>query len=295
MLSMRFDEGHESPDLIDRRGEPRQAGGGGGGWFFLVSLLLRTRYGWVILLLLGGYYLFTQVGGVTHDTSRSADGVHETTQQTRDESTLVHFVSFVLDDTQAMWARELPAATGKPYRRAKLVLFTDATSTGCGYGDAATGPFYCPADERVFIDLGFYRQLERRLGAGGDFAQAYVIAHEIGHHVQKILGTSERVGRLQHAEGAGGASVRLELQADCLAGVWAHSTNERSLLENGDIEEALRATAAIGDDKLQRRSTGTVTPETWTHGSSEQRSHWFRRGLETGKIDACDTFSAPGL
>jgi predicted metalloprotease len=293
---MRFDEGHESPDLIDRRGEPRQAGGGGGGWFFLISLLLRTRYGWVILLLLGGYYLWSRAGGVAPtDTSRSADGVHETTGQARDESTLVHFVSFVLDDTQAMWSRELPAATGKQYRHAKLVLFTDETRTGCGYGEAATGPFYCPADERVYIDLGFYRQLERRLGAGGDFAQAYVIAHEIGHHVQKILGTSDRVGRLQHTEGAGGASVRLELQADCFAGIWAHSTNERSLLESGDIEEALRATAAIGDDKLQRQSTGTVTPETWTHGSSEQRSKWFRRGLETGKIEACDTFSAPGL
>jgi predicted metalloprotease len=293
---MRFDEGHESPDLIDRRGEPQQAGGGGGGWFFLISLLLRTRYGWVILLLLGGYYLWSRAGGVTStDTSRSADGVHETTAQTRDESTLVHFVSFVLDDTQEMWSRELPAMTGKPYRHAKLVLFTDSTRTGCGYGDAATGPFYCPADERVYIDLGFYRQLERRLGAGGDFAQAYVIAHEIGHHVQKILGTSDRVGRLQHTEGAGGASVRLELQADCFAGIWAHSTNERSLLESGDIEEALRATAAIGDDKLQRQATGTVTPETWTHGSSEQRSKWFRRGLETGKIEACDTFSATGL
>src|SRR5258708_775921 len=182
---MRFDERHESPDVIDRRGEPQQAGGGGAGWFFLISLLLRTRYGWIILLLGGAYYFWTQVGGVsTTDTSRSADGVHQGSgQQSRDEGTLVHFVSFVLDDTQAMWTTELPRAAGKPYRHAKLVLFTDATRTACGYGDAATGPFYCPSDERVYIDLGFYRQLERRLGAGGDFPQALVDADDIGHHV----------------------------------------------------------------------------------------------------------------
>jgi uncharacterized protein len=292
---MRFDEDHESPDVIDRRGEGSR--GAPGGWLFLVPLLMRSRIGWVILLLGGAYYAWSRYGDVAGpDSTRSAQGVRqEKNAGTPQEAKLVHFVSFVLDDAQAMWARELPAS-GKAYRHSKLVLFTEATPTGCGYGDAATGPFYCPSDEQVYIDLGFYRQLEGRLGAGGDFAQAYVIAHEIGHHVQKILGTSEHVHRLHgNSEGAGSASVRLELQADCFAGIWEHSTSQRSLLESGDIDEALRATAAIGDDRLQRQATGTVTPETWTHGSSEQRGRWFRRGYEAGKIDACDTFGARSL
>jgi predicted metalloprotease len=183
-----------------------------------------------------------------------------------------------------------------PYRHAKLVLFTDATNTGCGFGRAATGPFYCPSDEQVYIDLGFYRELDQKLGAGGDFAQAYVIAHEMGHHVQKLLGTSDKVDKMRgHTDGSGGASVRLELQADCYAGVWAHGAAQRNLLDQGDLDEALRAAAAIGDDRLQRQATGTVSPETWTHGSSEQRGRWLRRGYDTGKLESCDTFAANPL
>ena len=178
----------------------------------------------------------------------------------------------------------------------QLVLFTGAVDTACGTGESATGPFYCPGDERVYIDLGFYRALRERLGAPGDFAQAYVIAHEVGHHVQNIMGTSERVQRAGRGQGAEGDSVRLELQADCYAGVWAfHAAKRRQLLEQGDIEEALTAAAAIGDDTLQRSSTGRVRPETFSHGSSAQRMRWFNRGYEAGDPATCDTFSARSL
>jgi predicted metalloprotease len=293
---MRWDQEHESPDVVDRRGEKQAGGGGLGGLLFFLPYLLRSKFGWVILLVGGAYYAWTRFSGGSETaptTSAPAQGVAHT--GTKAEEELAHFVSFVLDDTQELWTREF-AARGKSYRHAKLVLFTNRTQTGCGTGGAATGPFYCPTDERVYIDLGFYRELEQRLGARGDFAQAYVIAHELGHHVQKLLGTSDKVQALHgKTEGATGASVRVELQADCYAGIWAHSTAQRSLLESGDIDEALGATAAIGDDRLQRQSTGTVSPETWTHGSSEERSRWFRRGYDSGKMEACDTFSAGAL
>ena len=210
------------------------------------------------------------------------------------ETPEVHFVSFVLDDVQKSWTEGF-ARQGPAYRHAKLVLFTDSTQTGCGFGDAATGPFYCPTDERVYIDLGFFHELTAKLGARGQFAEAYVVAHEIGHHVQKLLGISERADAMRHTAGATGASVRLELQADCFAGIWAHSTQERALLEAGDIDSAVGAAAAVGDDRLQRRATGTVSPESWTHGSSEERVRWFRRGYDRGSIPACDTFAASQL
>jgi uncharacterized protein len=206
------------------------------------------------------------------------------------ETAEVHFVSFVLDDVQSTWEKAF-AQLGRPYRHAKLVLYTDSTSTGCGLGEAATGPFYCPADERVYLDLGFFRELSSRLGAGGQFAQAYVVAHEIGHHVQKVLG----VRGDDTTRGATGASVRFELQADCFAGIWARSTQERNLLEAGDVESAISAAAAVGDDRLQRMATGTVSPEKWTHGSSAERVRWFRRGMQDGTIEACDTFAAKAL
>jgi predicted metalloprotease len=285
---MRWDEEHESPDLIDRRGE--RTGASGGGLLFLVVRLLpwliRSPFGWVILLALVGYAVFQ---GVTHGfysgTAEQQGGSNVTDPQ-------AHFVAFVLDDVQNSWKQDF-AARGLPYRNAKLVLFTDATPTACGYGSAATGPFYCPEDERVYIDLGFYRELEQRLGARGDFAKAYVIAHEIGHHVQNQLGTSSKGG--VSARGAGGGSVRLELQADCYAGMWAHSTQQRDLLEAGDIESAVNAAAAIGDDRLQKQATGTVSPDSFTHGTSAQRVRWFTRGYETGKLEACDTFGASQL
>jgi predicted metalloprotease len=186
------------------------------------------------------------------------------------------------------------ARAGRRYEPAKLVLFTGATQSGCGFGDAEVGPFYCPRDRRVYIDLGFFRELDRRFGAPGDFARAYVIAHEIGHHVQTLLGIDAAAQRLI----PGGAdqnrvSVRQELQADCFAGVWARETQRRDILERGDIEEGLRAAAAIGDDTLQRLAGGRVSPESFTHGSSEQRVTWFKRGVEAGSMDACDTLKLP--
>jgi predicted metalloprotease len=217
-------------------------------------------------------------------------------QPARDE--MVEFVSFVLDDAQNTWTR-IFERSGRQYERAKLVLFTDATRSSCGFADATSGPFYCPSDGKVYIDLSFYRELRNRFGAPGDFAQAYVLAHEIGHHVQHQLGVAGRVRELQGQDPrrAAALSVRLELQADCLAGVWGHSTNKRDLLDDGDVEEALAAAAAIGDDRMQRQTGGRVNPETWTHGSSRQRVGWFRRGYETGSVEQCDTFrtALPGV
>lgn len=214
------------------------------------------------------------------------------------DAELVEFINFVLKDIQATWDKAFPAQLDRRYRPVKLVIFSDAVESACGYNSAAIGPFYCPADKQAYIDLSFYRDLDRRFGAPGDFAQAYVIAHEIGHHIQNLLGTSGKVHREKRAlskEEGNALSVRLELQADCLAGIWAHSTSRRELLDRGDIEEGLRAAAAIGDDTLQKRAKGRVTPETWTHGSSAQRVRWFRRGFDTGKVAECDTFSARRL
>jgi hypothetical protein len=206
----------------------------------------------------------------------------------RQEQPMVEFVSFVLDDAQNTWRRIL----GTRYRDAKLVLFREAVESACGTAPSAVGPFYCPADEKVYIDLTFFEELDRRFGAPGDFAQAYVLTHEIGHHVQNVLGLTRQVSRGQQVNpgAANELSVRLELQADCMAGVWGHSTAQRGILERGDIEEGLSAASAVGDDRIQRRARGQVNPESFTHGSSAQRVQWFRRGLETGDAASCDTF-----
>jgi hypothetical protein len=200
----------------------------------------------------------------------------------------------ILADTEDTWTRVLGDRGGR-YQAPRLVLFTEAVQSACGLSSAAVGPFYCPPDQKVYIDLAFFRELDERFGAPGDFAQAYVVAHEVGHHVQNLLGTADRVhaARSEASEAdANALSVRMELQADCYAGVWAHhAATQRQMLEEGDVEEGLRAAAAIGDDTLQRRAQGRVAPESWTHGSSEQRVSWFRRGLESGRLDACDTFS----
>lgn len=203
------------------------------------------------------------------------------------EEEMVDFISFVLDDLQETWHKQLPE-----YRDAKLVLFRDGVRSGCGFGQSAMGPFYCPADEKVYVDLSFYEDLRRRFGAPGDFAQAYVLAHEIGHHVQKVTGIEPQVRRAQkqNPRGANQLSVRMELQADCLAGVWGHSAGQRGILEAGDIQEGLGAAAAIGDDNIQKMTRGRVQPEGFTHGSSEQRVEWLRRGLESGSAENCDTF-----
>jgi predicted metalloprotease len=211
---------------------------------------------------------------------------------------LSQFASVVLRDTEITW-QQLFARDGQRYRDPSLVLFSGSVASACGYNSAAVGPFYCPGDEKVYIDLSFFNELSRRFGAPGDFAQAYVLAHEVGHHIQKVVGISERVHEAQQRrsqEEANALSVRLELQADCLAGVWAHfAKKDRDLLEPGDVEEGLRAAQVIGDDMMQRRATGTVQPESWTHGSSEMRVRWLRRGLELGDPDQCDTFQARNL
>lgn len=283
---MRWTRGGRSRNLEDRRGQsPRGFGGGGkfglGG--IVILLLLSAVFGQDFLSLAGG--AGDLMGGAGMESAPPAPISDPA------EEEMVEFVSFVLDDAQQVWAR-LFAENGSQYPEAQLVLFRSGVSSACGSANAATGPFYCPGDNKVYIDLGFFDDLDRRFGAPGDFAQAYVLAHEIGHHVQAVVGTEEQMRQAQRRSPgqANELSVRLELQADCLAGVWGYYAAQRSLLERGDVEEGLRAAAAIGDDRLQRQAGGTVHPESFTHGSSAQRVEWFRRGLEAGRIDACQTF-----
>jgi len=284
---MKWTPGGESQDIEDRRDEE----GSGGGGFQFGGMHLGIG-GAIVLLLLS--LIFKQnffallSGGPTGSPAVSRPDP----ARTEAEKPLVQFVSFVLDDTQNNWEQILPQQAGKPYRHAKLVLFRNYTQSGCGSAESATGPFYCPQDERVYIDLGFYDELRQRFGAPGQFAQAYVLAHEVGHHVQKLVGIESKVRRLQeqNPREQNSLSVRLELQADCFAGIWAHSTQQRGLLEGGDVESALGAAAAVGDDRLQKMATGHVSPETFTHGSSQQRMSWFRKGLDSGSMAACNTF-----
>jgi len=227
----------------------------------------------------------------------SAPGTTTTRSARPGEEELKQVVAVVLRDTEDVWTGVF-RQTGREYRNPKLVLFTDQVQSACGAAGSATGPFYCPGDQKVYIDLAFYGDLRERLGAPGDFAQAYVIAHEVGHHVQRLLGISDKVHSAQSRADrvqANELSVRLELQADFLAGVWANHAKNQGLLEAGDIEEALGAASAIGDDRLQRQSRGRVVPDSFTHGTSEQRMRWFRKGLETGDINQGDTFSARSL
>jgi uncharacterized protein len=284
---MRWSPGGESQDIEDRRDD---SGGGGGFQFGGFHLGIG---GALILLILSFIFrtnLFTLLGGGTGDPGTTVSRPDPARDEA--EKPLVQFVSFVLDDTQKTWTQILPQQTNTAYRHAKLVLFRDSTQSGCGGAAASTGPFYCPEDERVYIDLGFFDELSRRFGAPGQFAQAYVLAHELGHHVQKLLGIEGKVHQLQESNSreANPLSVKLELQADCFAGVWAHSTQQRGLLESGDVQSALGAAAAVGDDRLQKMSTGHVSPESFTHGSSQQRMHWFKAGLDNGTIAACNTF-----
>jgi predicted metalloprotease len=286
---MRWTPGGESQDIEDRRDES------GGGGFQFGGLHIGIG-GAIILLILSFVFktnLFTLLSGGPGDAG-PATVRHPDPARDAAERPLVEFVSFALDDTQRTWTQILPQQTGKPYRHAKLVLFRDYTQSGCGGAQSATGPFYCPDDEKVYIDLGFFDELNRRFGAPGQFAQAYVIAHELGHHVQKLLGIEGKVHQMQESDSrqANPLSVKLELQADCLAGVWAHSTQQRGLLEKGDVESALGAASAVGDDRLQKRSTGHVSPESFTHGTSQQRMHWFSTGLNNGTVAACNTFDS---
>jgi predicted metalloprotease len=214
------------------------------------------------------------------------------TARDQSEEPEVKFVSFVLDDAQKTWTQIL-SQQGVNYRHAKLVLFRDSIVSGCGHAQAATGPFYCPEDEKVYIDLSFFDELKQRFGAPGEFAQAYVIAHELGHHVQKLIGIEQKVhaAQEQNPRAANQLSEKLELQADCFAGVWGHSTDERKLLDPGEAREGLNAAAAVGDDRLQRMAGRAVNPETFTHGSSQQRMEWFQKGFTTGDMAACNTFA----
>jgi predicted metalloprotease len=268
-------------DMRGRSGGGMRVGSIGVGGL-LVALVLSWVTGVDFLSLLGG-------GGQPETVGTSGQPVESTPQEER----MVDFVDAVADDAQNTWDRLL----GGRYQRTQVVLFRDAINSACGFAQAATGPFYCPSDRKVYLDLGFFRELSERFGAPGDFAQAYVIAHEFGHHVQNLLGLTGRVQQ-DPRPGASSASVALELQADCFAGLWGHDASQqgrfqagRVELEPGDAEEALRAAASIGDDRLQRMSGGRVAPERFTHGSSAQRMEWFRRGLESGQPDRCDTFA----
>jgi uncharacterized protein len=259
---------------------------GGGVAAAIVVVVVAQLFGIDVSGLIGG-------GGGGGQSSPRSDQPNPPSGNDPDKE-LVDFIKFVMKDIQDTFDTKFKAG-GKSYRRAKLVLFTSAVDTGCGRSSSAIGPFYCPPDEHAYIDLSFYRELRQRFGAPGDFAQAYVLAHEIGHHLQKVLGSERRAESIGRGRPRNETSVRIELQADCYAGVWAHAAQGRKLLEAGDLEEALTAATAIGDDRLQKQAGREVHPETFTHGSSAQRVRWFRRGFEAGELDACDTFSAGQL
>ncbi len=286
---MKWTPGGTSQDVEDRRDE----GGGGGFQFGGMHLGIGGALILLVLSLVFKQNFFALLGNGGAESS-SPTMSKPNSARDQQEQPLVQFVSFVLDDAQKTWDQILPQQAGKPYRHAKLVLFRNYTQSGCGGAESATGPFYCPADEKVYIDLGFYDELSQRFGAPGQFAQAYVLAHEIGHHVQKITGIESRVRQMQHANPRtdNTLSVKMELQADCLAGVWAHSTQQRNLLEQGDVQSALGAASAVGDDRLQKMSTGHVAPDSFTHGSSAQRMQWFQSGFDSGSIAACNTFDS---
>jgi predicted metalloprotease len=282
---MRWGDGRRSDNVEDRRGMPGSGRmiGGGLGTVLLVLVALYFGVDPSIILNQGGLPLpNTQESAAPHSASP-------------EEQRQADFVSVVLGDTEDTW-RALFKRSGQEYEEPKLVLFSGAVQSACGMASAAVGPFYCPADRKVYIDLRFYGDLQNKFGAPGDFAQAYVIAHEIGHHVQNLLGIADKVqalrARASQAE-SNKLSVMMELQADCLAGVWAHHADRaRHILEEGDVEEALNAASSIGDDRLQRQARGTVTPDSFTHGTSAQRVQWFRRGLETGSFGQCNTFAS---
>ena len=290
---MRWTPGGVSGDIEDRRD---QSGGGGGGGFGFGGMRLGLG-GLLILFVLSLVFkqnFFALLGGGGASNSGSAAVSQPDPARDAAEKPLVQWISFVLDDTQKNWEQLLPQQAGTPYRHAKLVLFRNFTQSACGGAESATGPFYCPGDEKVYIDLGFYDELRQRFGAPGQFAQAYVLAHEIGHHVQNILGI-ERQAEQGSRQGANSSSVKLELQADCFAGIWAHSTQQRGLLEQGDIDSALGAAAAVGDDRLQKMSTGHVSPDSFTHGTSAERQKWFTAGFQSGQISSCNTFGTNDL
>lgn len=287
---MRWTPGRRNENLEDRRG---QSGGGfglGGGGGMKLGL-----GGTVIVVILGLIFgvdpttMLNGGGGVPVTSEQPVPGAP--VQSTPAEDRMVEFVNFLLTDTQNTW-RSIFTSAGQQYQEPKLVLFRDGVESACGFAQSATGPFYCPGDQKVYIDLGFFDELGTRFGAPGEFARAYVLAHEFGHHVQNLLGTERELRRAQQGDPsqANALSVAMELQADCFAGIWAASANKRNIIEPGDIEGGLTAAAAVGDDRLQRMGRGRVNPESFTHGSSAQRMEWFKRGFTQGSVSACNTF-----
>jgi uncharacterized protein len=292
---MKWDPNVQSDNVEDRRGESPSGGGGGMGGMGRIGM--GGGIGTIILVLAALFFgidpsVIFQVGNVGAPQQQSAPQPQRSSAPAQDEG--ARFVSYILADTEATWGKLFAQAGGK-YPAPKLVMFSGRVNSACGLASAASGPFYCPGDQKVYIDLAFYEQLKRQFKAPGDFAQAYVVAHEIGHHVQNVLGTMDKVDAVRRRASereANALSVRLELQADCYAGVWAANANSaRNILEQGDVEEGLNAAARIGDDNIQRMAQGYVVPDGFTHGSSEQRVRWFKTGLQSGSIKNCDTFS----
>ena len=285
---MRWSDGRKSENVEDRRGLRVSRGMMGGGIGTIILVLIALYFGVDPSMILNQ--------GTTQEVSVPPGSVAG--ERTAEENRMAEFVSVVLADTEDTW-HEIFRRSGKTYQEPKLVLFTDAVDSACGFAQSAVGPFYCPRDNKVYIDLQFYRDLQDRFHAPGEFAQAYVIAHEIGHHVQNLLGISDKVHSMQQGADkvtANNLSVRLELQADCLAGIWAnHADRSRNIVEAGDIEAALRAASSIGDDRIQKQSQGYVVPESFTHGSSKQRVRWFKQGIETGDFAQCNTFTKGSL
>ena len=295
---MKWEGNRESDNVEDRRDDAGGGFGGGGGLLGGRSIGIGT----IVVALVGGWIFginpLTLLGLLSGGSPPAQVQQQGPAHRPPADDRMAAFVSTVLADTEDVW-KDVFAKGGATYREPHLVLFRGATQTACGQGQAAMGPFYCPGDQKVYIDLGFYETLRNKLGAPGDFAQAYVIAHEVGHHVQNLLGISGKMdqmrGRVSKVE-YNALSVKLELQADCFAGVWAnHAQSARQILEQGDVEEAMNAAAKIGDDALQRSGGGAIVPESFTHGTSAQRQRWFDAGLKTGNIKACDTFSARNL
>ena len=286
---MRWEKGRKSGNVEDRRGQRVSKGVKGGGIGILLLALVGMYFGIdpSVILNLGSQIGTDQTTTTTTDYKPSAE-----------ENRLAEFVSVVLADTEDTWKAQF-SQKGGTYVEPKLVLFSGSVQSACGFAQSAMGPFYCPGDQKVYIDLSFYQDLKNKMNAPGDFAQAYVIAHEVGHHVQKLLGISDKVHAAKRQlsdKDYNQLSVRLELQADCLAGVWAnHADRVRQIVEPGDIDEALNAASQIGDDRLQKQARGYITPDSFTHGSSEQRARWFKQGYSTGQFDTCNTFSAQSL
>jgi hypothetical protein len=285
---MKWEDGRRSENVEDRRGVRVSRGVMGGG--------IGT-----IILVLAALYFGIDPSIILNQTTSQDAGVPPgavTRERSAEENRMADFVAVVLADTEDTW-HELFRQSGKTYKEPKLVLFTEAVDSACGFAQSAMGPFYCSRDNKVYIDLQFYKDLETRFHAPGEFAQAYVIAHEVGHHVQNLLGISDKVHSLQQGADkiqANELSVKLELQADCLAGIWAyHANRSRKIVEAGDIEAALRAASSIGDDRIQKQSQGYVVPDSFTHGSSEQRVRWFKQGNDTGTFAQCDTFKKERL